>query len=148
MSETTRRKTDKDKLHPTPAQERTLEDVLRRCRDLYNTALERRIIAYQRLRVSLSRYQQEAELTEIRAAFPEYEAIHSHALQDALARLRGRTENSPGFSPCEVSGWTPRSGRRKAATMRSLLKQPAQRQVSGEWMKGGRQGRIAGYNAK
>ena len=31
--------------------------------------------------------QQEAELKDIRAAFPEYAAIHSHVLQDVLARL-------------------------------------------------------------
>ncbi len=53
----------------------------------YNTALEQRIIAWQRLRVSVSRYRQEAELKDIRAAFPEYAAIHSHVLQDVLARL-------------------------------------------------------------
>ena len=38
-------------------------------------------------RVSVSRYQQEAELKDIRAALPEYAAIHSHVLQDVLARL-------------------------------------------------------------
>ena len=58
-----------------------------RCRDLYNAALEQRIIAYQRRRVSLSRYEQEAELKAIRAAFPAYAALHSHLLQDTLARL-------------------------------------------------------------
>ena len=36
---------------------------------------------------SVSRFQQEAELKELRAAFPEYAAIHSHVLQDVLARL-------------------------------------------------------------
>src|SRR4029077_8075327 len=46
-----------------------------------------RIVAYQRCHVSASRYQQEAELKDIRAAFPEYAAIHSHVLQDVLARL-------------------------------------------------------------
>jgi len=61
--------------------------VLRLCRSLYNTALEQRITAWQRRRVSLSRLQQEAELKELRAAFPEYAAIHSHVLQDVLARL-------------------------------------------------------------
>jgi putative transposase len=80
-------KTFKEKLRPTPAQERELERVLWRCRDLYNAALEQRITAYQRRRVSLSRYEQEAELKEIRAEFPAYEAIHSHILQDVLARL-------------------------------------------------------------
>jgi Helix-turn-helix domain len=34
------RKTYKEKLRPTPAQERALEEVLGRCRALYNTALD------------------------------------------------------------------------------------------------------------
>jgi putative transposase len=88
MSEqTTCRKTYKEKLRPTPTQERALERVLGRCRVLYNTALEQRITAWQRCRVSVTRYQQEAELKTIRAELPEYAAIHSHVLQDVLARL-------------------------------------------------------------
>jgi putative transposase len=79
--------TYKEKLRPTPAQERALDTVLWRCRDLYNTALEQRITAWQRCHVSVSRFDQEAELKAIRAAFPEYAAIHSHVLQDVLARL-------------------------------------------------------------
>ena len=70
------RKTYKYKLKPTPQQERELGRVLGLCRWLYNTALEQRIIAWQRARVSVSRYQQEAELKDIRADFPEYAAIH------------------------------------------------------------------------
>src|SRR6476660_5908699 len=80
-------KTYKYKLIPTPTQERELGRVLGLCRWLYNTALEQRITAWQRACVSVSRFQQEAELKAIRAAFPEYEAIHSHVLQDVLARL-------------------------------------------------------------
>jgi putative transposase len=80
MNETTCRKTYKEKLRPTPAQARALEEILWRCRELYNAALEQRITAWQRRRVSVSRYEQEAELKEIRAEFPEYEAIHSHVL--------------------------------------------------------------------
>jgi putative transposase len=87
MCQATTHKTYKEKLRPTPAQERALDEVLWRCRDLYNTALEQRITAWQRRRVSVSRYEQEAELKAIRAAFPEYEGIHSHILQDVLARL-------------------------------------------------------------
>jgi putative transposase len=86
MSETVR-KTYKEKLRPTPTQARALDEVLWRCRTLYNSALEQRITAWQRRRVSVSRYQQEAELKDIRAAFPEYAALHSHLLQDVLARL-------------------------------------------------------------
>jgi putative transposase len=81
------RKTYKQKLKLTPTQERELEEVLWRCRILYNIALEQRITAWQRCHVCLTRYQQEAELKAIREAFPEYAAIHSHVLQDVLARL-------------------------------------------------------------
>jgi len=49
--------------------------------------LEQRIISYRRVGVSLSRYSQEVELKDIRAEMPEYAAIHSHVLQDVLARL-------------------------------------------------------------
>jgi putative transposase len=54
---------------------------------LYNTALEQRITAWERCHVCVSRYQQEAELKAIRAEMPDYAAIHSHVLQDVLARL-------------------------------------------------------------
>jgi putative transposase len=87
MNEQTVRKAYTYKLKPTPQQERELGRVLGLCRWLYNTALEQRIIAWQRVRVSVSRYQQEAELKDVRAAFPEYATIHSHVLQDVLARL-------------------------------------------------------------
>src|SRR6478735_9855872 len=87
MEQQTVRKTFKYKLNPTPVQARELGRVLGLCRWLYNTALEHRITAWQRVRVSLSRYQQEAELKDLRAALPEYTAIHSHVLQDVLARL-------------------------------------------------------------
>jgi putative transposase len=47
-----------------------------------------RISGYcRRRRVSVSRFEQEAELKASRAAFPEYAAIHSHILQAVLARL-------------------------------------------------------------
>jgi putative transposase len=61
--------------------------VLELCRALYNTALEQRSTAWQRMRVSVSRLQQEAELKDIRADFPDYAAIYSPVLQDVLARL-------------------------------------------------------------
>jgi putative transposase len=87
MEQPTVCKTYKYKLNPTPHQERELGRVLGLCRHLYNTALEQRITAWQRLRVSVSRFQQEAELKGIRAEVPEYAAIHSHSLQDVLTRL-------------------------------------------------------------
>ena len=87
VSDQTVRKTFQYKLQPTRAQEQALEMVLWRCRVLYNTALEQRITCWRQRGVSLSRFQQEAELKDLREAFPEYAAIHSHVLQDVLARL-------------------------------------------------------------
>jgi hypothetical protein len=52
--------------------------VLGLCRALYTVALEQRITAWQCRRVFLSRYEQEAELKDIRVARPEYAAIYSH----------------------------------------------------------------------
>jgi putative transposase len=87
MNEMHGRKTYKEKLQPTPPQEQALELVLWRCRTLYNAALEQRITAWERCHVSVTRVQQEAELKDLRAAFPEFAALHSHVLQDVLARL-------------------------------------------------------------
>lgn len=92
------RKTYKYKLKPTSEQERALEIVLWRCRVLYNTALEQRITAWDRCHISVSRYQQEAELKAIRADMPEFAAIHSHVLQDVLARLTKPIKPSFGVS--------------------------------------------------
>jgi putative transposase len=103
------RKTYKFKIKPTPAQEQAMETILWRCRELYNAALLERREAYRMCHVSISRFQQEAQLKEIRAQFPEYANIHSHVLQDVLARLdkafqaffrrikAGQTPGSPRF---------------------------------------------------
>ena len=64
------RKTYKYRLKPTPEQERALDGIVLACRRLYNTALEQRIILYRQRGVSLSRYEQEAELKALRAGMP------------------------------------------------------------------------------
>ncbi len=106
MSDASLRKAYKYKLKPTPAQSRQLEEVVWRCRRLYNTALEERITAYWRCGVTLTCYQQQAELPDLKAAFPEYAAIHSQVLQDMLTRLdktyqaffrRVKAGQTPGF---------------------------------------------------
>ena len=115
MEQQTVRKTFKYKLKPTPKQERELGRVLGLCRWLYNTALEQRIIAWQRARVSVSRYQQEAELKDIRAAFPEYAAIHS----PCLARCAGAARQ-------DVSGvLSPGARRERKQASRAIRRVPA-----------------------
>ena len=70
-------KTCKAKLKPTPTQERVLHEILWRCRELDTTALAQRIVAWQGRQLSVSRDEQEAALTTIRAEFPQYPNIHS-----------------------------------------------------------------------
>ena len=86
MSESLR-KTFKYRLMLTPDQEQALGEVVWRCRVLYNAALEQRIFLYRQRGVPQSRYSQEAELKALRAEMSEYSGIHSHILQDVLARL-------------------------------------------------------------
>ncbi len=106
MSDESLRKNYTYKLKPTPEQERALAETLGRCRTLYNTALEERITAYRRRGVTLTAYQQMAELPDLKAAFPAYAAINAQVLQDVLARLdkafqaffrRVRAGQTPGF---------------------------------------------------
>jgi putative transposase len=108
MSESlaTVRETIKCKLQPTAEQERELERILLLCRRLYHAALEQRQTAYERCSVSLSRSGQEAELKDIRAEMSAYVGVHSHVLQDMLARLdqafqafvrRIRVGQAPGY---------------------------------------------------
>ena len=50
------RKTYKEKLRPTPEQVQALDEVLWRCRKLYNAGLEQRKTAWERCHVSVKRY--------------------------------------------------------------------------------------------
>jgi putative transposase len=70
-------KTFKYKLMPTPEQAQALERVLWHCRTLYNTALDERKTAWERCGVSISYYQQKAELPDLKAACPEYAEVNA-----------------------------------------------------------------------
>jgi putative transposase len=81
------RKTFKFRLYPTKAQEQTLLFFLRRCRDLYNRALEERQAAYQMRRVSVRCFDQINELPDLKRALSAYREVPSHVLQDVLRRV-------------------------------------------------------------
>jgi putative transposase len=74
-------------LHPTVAQEAVLESWLLQCCELYNAALEQRREAWRKQRVSLSRYDQQKELTELRRADPAWGSTPVWIQRSALARL-------------------------------------------------------------
>ncbi len=101
------RKTYKYKLQPTPQQAAALQETRRLCRQLYNCALEQRRVWWGRGQGRAATHaQQEAELPDLKAAFPEYAAMHSQVLQDVLTRLdrayqaffrRSASGEAPGF---------------------------------------------------
>ena len=87
--------------------------VLRRCRHLYNSALEQRKAYYQMRRKSLGYSQQAAELADIKAAYAAYQDIYSQVLQDVLRRMdkafgaffrRIRNEEQPGYPRFQGQG--------------------------------------------
>jgi len=93
-------------LRPTRAQDTALEVWRVACQQLYNAALEERRDAWRKQRVSLSRVDQQKELTQLRAADPEWESVPVWVARSALARLdcafksffrRVKTGQAPGF---------------------------------------------------
>jgi putative transposase len=106
MEAATTRKTFKYKLCPTPAQAVQLGATLRVCRELYNAALQERRDAWKMCHVSITYYQQKAELPEIRRLREDCAAIHSQVLQDVVLRVhrtfqaffkRVATGEKPGY---------------------------------------------------
>ena len=94
------------KLYPNAAQAQRLEAWTRLHCELYNAALEERIDAWRKAGKSISYYDQQNALPEIKAARPEFIALGSHALQQTLRRLdlafqsffrRVKAGQTPGF---------------------------------------------------
>lgn len=86
------------KLKPTKAQQGSLARYLEVTREVYNAALEQRRTAYA-LGHRVSRFQQSAEMKELRAA-GILDGVHSHAITEVLHRLEiayGRFFNGAGF---------------------------------------------------
>jgi putative transposase len=87
MDQQSARKTFKYKLMPTSEQQRTLETVVWRCRELYNAGLQERTAAWEQCRVSVTFAMQSAQLPGIKDVRPEYHNISAQVLQDVLHRL-------------------------------------------------------------
>jgi putative transposase len=98
MNEQTVRKTFKYIFKPTHEQEKALAFVLRRCRELYNTALQERRDAWQKYGVDVTAAMQSVQLPEVKEVRPDYRAIHSQVLQDVLTWL----DPACLLGPCEI----------------------------------------------
>jgi transposase len=77
----------KFRLSPTKKQVGKLEWMLRRCKELYNAALEERQAAYRMCGVSVSYRMQAEQLPAIKQLREVYRDLHSQVLQDVLKRL-------------------------------------------------------------
>ncbi|WP_031404294.1 RNA-guided endonuclease TnpB family protein [Thiomonas sp. FB-Cd] len=107
------------KLYPNAAQMARLEAWTRLHCELYNAALEERIDAWRKAGKSISYYDQQNVLPQIKADRPEFVELGSHALQQTLRRLdlafqsffrRVKAGQTPGFprfkSAKRFSGFT------------------------------------------
>ena len=106
MEQQSVRKTFKYRLKPTPDQERLLERTLMLCRHVYNAAVEERREAWRQRGVSVTYYQQKAELPGIKEAMPEYAEVNAQVLQDVVQRVdrafqaffrRVKSGETPGY---------------------------------------------------
>src|SRR5476649_1647397 len=75
------------KLYPNATQAERLTGWIGLHCELYNAAIEERISAYQKHGKSISYYDQQNMLPEIKAARPEFVELGSHALQQTLRKL-------------------------------------------------------------
>ncbi|HEX8731126.1 MAG TPA: transposase [Ktedonobacterales bacterium] len=87
MSDESLRKAYKYKLMPTPEQVCQLDHTFMLCRHVYNAALEERREAWRKGGVSVSYYQQKAELPGIKEALPDYAEVNAQVLQDVILRV-------------------------------------------------------------
>jgi putative transposase len=74
-------------LKPNSTQEKVLNNTLLLCQRLHNAALEQRISAYQRHKISLTAYDQHKDITELRADDSEYKNCSAIVLQNVINRL-------------------------------------------------------------
>jgi putative transposase len=100
------------KLYPNAREADRLTGWIRLHCELYNAALEERIDAYRKHRKSVSYYDQQNVLPEIKAARPEFVELGSHALQQTLRKLdlafqaffrRVKAGQAPGFPRFKAS---------------------------------------------
>jgi putative transposase len=96
----------KYRLHPSRSQERLLDQYRRQCCALYNAALEHRITCYRRQGKSITNYDQNVQLTDLRRSDPAWSIVPVEVHRSALRRLdrayqaffrRLKNGDKPGF---------------------------------------------------
>ena len=81
------KKSYKFRLNVTKKQAAALQRILDECRFLYNLCLEQRILAYEELGMSLTKYDQFSMLPLLKNERPSLRTVHSQVLQEVVKRL-------------------------------------------------------------
>lgn len=106
------------RIYPNQTQKQMLHFWLRRCCALYNACLEESKAAWTMQGKSLSAFDQINELPDLKQAFPAYQELPSHVLQDVIRRhYKAKQAFFRRVGNCERPGY-PRY--RTAARYRSL----------------------------
>src|SRR5262245_60725569 len=79
--------THKYRLNPEKRQHRSLEAILEQQRQLYNAALEERILAYRMAGTTITEVEQSRSLTQIRADDPAFADVQRRIQRQTLKRL-------------------------------------------------------------
>jgi putative transposase len=87
MAEQIIRKTFRYRLYPTKRQVESLEHTLSLCAELYNAAVQERRDAWRIGRVSIHRFSQNSQLTEIKKDRSDLWDVNALALEDVLKRV-------------------------------------------------------------
>ncbi len=77
----------KYRLCPTKAQETLLHDTLALCREVYNSMVIERTAVYETQNKTLSRNDQNKNITVWKQKFPELSTVHSQVLQNIAERV-------------------------------------------------------------
>jgi putative transposase len=88
MAEKILHKTFRYRIYPTKRQEQTLNDQLAICCELYNAALQERRDAWRLNRKSISWFDQNRQLTEIKQCRADVAAVNANVLEETLKRVR------------------------------------------------------------
>lgn len=96
----------KFRLYPTPTQEAKMKSTLENCRWLYNHFLEQRKTAWEERKESLTMFEQNSSLTDLKLYKPSLNKIYSQIPQDVSTRVdlafkaffrRCKNKENPGY---------------------------------------------------
>ena len=103
----------KYRVYPNHTQQRTLNETLAVCRDVYNSLVHERTVCYETQGKSPTLYQQQKDMTAWKPSHPELATVHSQVLQNIAVRVelafqaffrRVKSGETPGYPRLKGKG--------------------------------------------